>query len=219
MIESKKVTVNFSNLEFITKLSGVVQILAILLVFLGGVLQASKFFLDKRINSMKEDFTRNEKSQSQLVISDLQSTIKQQDQKIEQQTKQVEGYQKKLLEVELKTKPRIIPEDKLKSLRADLTKHKGVSIEITCVMGDQEAFTFSTQLKALFQSSGWTVDGVNQAMYTAPIKGMILTIKDDSAKQKAEYIFHLLKAIGLNSRGEINPNIKSDIGIVVGARE
>jgi len=56
-------------------------------------------------------------------------------------------------------------------------------------------------------------------MYTAPIKGMILTIKDDSAKQKAEYIFHLLKAIGLNSRGEINPNIKSDIGIVVGARE
>jgi len=131
VIESKKVTVNFSNLEFITKLSGVVQILAILLVFLGGVLQASKFFLDKRINSMKEDFTRNEKSQSQLVISDLQSTIKQQDQKIEQQTKQVEGYQKKLLEVELKTKPRIIPEDKLKSLRADLTKHKGVSIEIT----------------------------------------------------------------------------------------
>ena len=48
---------------------------------------------------------------------------------------------------------------------------------------------------------------------------MILTIKDDSAKQKAEYIFHLFNSIGFNSRGEIDPNIKSDVGIVVGARE
>lgn len=88
-------------------------------------------------------------------------------------------------------------------------------------MGDQEALTFSTQLKTLFQSSGWIVDGVNQAMYTIPIKGIILTIKADSVKhkQKAEHIFHLLNSIGFNSRGEVNSNIRFDVGIVVGARE
>lgn len=210
---------DFNNLGFLTKLSGVVQILAIVLVFLGGALQASKFFIDKKINSIKTDITKVEKVESQLMISKLQSTISEQVQKIDQQSEQVASYQLKLHEVESKTKPRMISEEKLVAIRSELSQHPNESIEITCVMGDQEAFSFASQLKTLFQAASWTADGVNQAIYTVPIKGIVLTLKDDSAKQKAEYIFRLLAYAGFNSHGEINSQIKGSMGIVIGAKE
>lgn len=210
---------DFNNLESLTRLGSIVQILAIVLVFLGGALQISKFCIDKKVNVIKDQNTRAEKAESQLIISDLKSTMNEQVQKIDQQSKQIESYQKKLNEVESKTKPRVISEERLVAIRSELSKHRGDSIEVTCVMGDQEAFSFASQLKSIFELSGWTVDGVNQSIYSIPIKGIILTLKNESAKQKAEYIFRLLDSGGFKSRGEMNPQIKFDVGIVIGSRE
>lgn len=114
--------------------------------------------------------------------------------------------------------PRSLTQDKIPALKAELSKHNNEPIDITCVMGDQEAFSFASQLKNLFESSGWKVNGVNQAIYTVPIKGIIIVIKDKSEEQKANFIFQLLKFAGFHSHGELNDKSTS-IGIVIGAKE
>ena len=42
---------NVNDLTFLAKLSNIVQIVAIVLIFLGGGLQAYKFFLDRKITT------------------------------------------------------------------------------------------------------------------------------------------------------------------------
>ena len=85
-------------------------------------------------------------------------------------------------------------------------------------MGDQEALSFASQLKTLFQESGWTVDGPNHAIYTNPIKGIIITLKDKTSEPKAIYIFNLLSSFGFKPVGEINPQSTFEIGIVIGGK-
>jgi hypothetical protein len=65
---------NFSDLNTLAKLSSVVQIAAIVLVLLGGALQASRFFIDKRINDIKDG--RIHELQNRLsIISSLEIRI------------------------------------------------------------------------------------------------------------------------------------------------
>ena len=72
------------------------------------------------------------------------------------------------------------PQDrKLTSQLANqLMKHiKDNGIEkatITSVMGDQEAFQFASVIKAFLNDQGLSVDGVNQAVYTKPVRGQIV---------------------------------------------
>lgn len=203
---------NFADLNFLTKLSYFVPVAAIVLIFLGGLLQASRFYIDKRINTIKTDLSKTEKLKFEDKITTLKSTIS-------QQTEKSESQEKHLQEVETKTAPRSIPIHKLAILTDELSKHKGETIGIVCVMGDQEAFNFASELKTLFQSAGWGVDGVDQAVYTNPIKGLILALKNEEVKPKAEYLFHILNSAGLHSTGEMNPKIKNDIGLIVGAKK
>jgi len=203
---------NFTDLNFLTKLSGFVQVTAITLILFGGLLQASRFYIDKKINSIKADIAKTEKLQFEEKVGTLKSTISHQTEKIELQ-------QKQLQEVETKTAPRNVPIDKLSILRNELSKYKREKIGIVCVMGDQEAFNFASELKDLFQSAGWQVDGVDQAIYTKPIKGLILVLKNEGVKPKAEYLFHILNSAGFHSTGEMNSQIKNDFGLVVGAKK
>jgi len=224
---------DFSELTFLSKLSSFAQIGAIILIFLGGALQASRFYLDKRINHIKEQQAQLEKQKADSTILELGSTIstqvdkieRQSDQveaqrkKIEEQSREVEAQQQKIREVESKVQPRSISDQKFQELQAELSKHSGEKIEITCILGDTEGMALASRLKSLFQSSGWEVDGVNQSVYTQPIKGIIIMLKDENLKHKAESIFQVLAHAKLHSIGEINPNMKFDIGLVIGARQ
>ncbi|MEZ9455449.1 hypothetical protein AB4258_23585 [Vibrio splendidus] len=49
---------------------------------------------------------------------------------------------------------------------------KSKSIRITAVMGDQEAFTYATELKDTLEKHSYRVDGIDQAVYTQPKKGV-----------------------------------------------
>jgi uncharacterized coiled-coil protein SlyX len=175
----------------------------------------------ERINS----FEKEKESQAKIIelesktkpITFLQSTIEEQVKKITEKSKQVESYQQKLSEVEEKTKPRVIPADKLTLIKDELSKHRGDSIVITCLMNDHEAFSFATQLKKLFESAGWTVDGVNQAMYSAPIKGVVIAIKDKSVEPKARFIFQILQFAGFPSHGELNDKLTS-VELIIGSK-
>jgi hypothetical protein len=223
---------NFNDLTFLSRLSNIVQIVAIVLIFLGGGLQAYKFFLDKKIDGIKKSLEQTDKLHSEKTVSELQSKIGKQVQKIDNQAKEVETQrqkiqqqaeevrkqQEKISEVESKTRPRLLTVEQCAAIRNGLRKQKGESIQITSVMGDQEALNFASQLKTLFQESGWTVDGVNQAVYTNPIKGIIITLRDKALEPKAIYVINLLSSVGYKSVGEINPQTKFDIGIVIGGK-
>lgn len=56
---------NFNDLEVLKKIGSSVQWVAIALIFLGGLLQISKFLIDKKIDSIKE-----------LIIRDFASNIR-----------------------------------------------------------------------------------------------------------------------------------------------
>jgi len=47
-------------------------------------------------------------------------------------------------------------------------------VTVTSVMGDQEAFQFASVIKAFLTDQGVSVDGVNQAVYSKPMRGQIV---------------------------------------------
>jgi len=53
------------------------------------------------------------------------------------------------------------------------------TVQVNAIMGDGEAFRFAEQIKSFVGSEGFNVEGVNQALYTAPMKGITI---DDSKK-------------------------------------
>jgi hypothetical protein len=114
--------------------------------------------------------------------------------------------------------PRLIPKDKYELLKTDISQHPNEGIDINCLLSDEETFIFASQLKTLFQSSGWKIDGVNRCMYSVPIKGLIIAIKDSLAIPKGNYVFQLLQFAGFDAHGEIRSDIKYPVGIIVGSK-
>ncbi len=210
---------DFNNISFLTKLTTTIQVTAIILIFLGGILQASRFYLDGKVRSLKAESDEAEKKKTDETISNLEETVSQQEEQIGLQSGEIEEQKSRLAAVESETEPRRISNEAAAILRAELSKNQGESIEITCTMGDQEAFSFASDLKKLFESSGWSVNGVNQAVYTKPIRGLILVMKKRSHESKAEHLFNLLKTAGFHSTGEMNEKASNDLAIVVGAKE
>ena len=63
-------------------------------------------------------------------------------------------------------------------LRSLLPKDKPVTV--TSVMGDGEAFQYANEIKSFLVADGYTVDGVNQALYSEPKIGQGIVPGDDS---------------------------------------
>ena len=63
-------------------------------------------------------------------------------------------------------------------IESTLASQSFESISVTAVMGDQEAFRFASQIKNFLDSKGYTVKGVNQAIYREPVQGQIIELAD-----------------------------------------
>lgn len=62
-------------------------------------------------------------------------------------------------------------------------QNKDESIDITSVMGDQEAYQFATEIKNFLLSQGYKkVDGVNQALFNQPVIGQFLNRENSGIK-------------------------------------
>lgn len=138
--------------------------------------------------------------------------------KIETANAELSDARSKITDLENKNKPRIISPDRMTVIQTELSKHRNESIVITCVNGDQEALAFASQLKTIFQSSGWTVRGLALMFSDVPQKGIIITIKDKSLEPKANFIFQLLKLAGFHSDGAINNKMGNDISLFIGSK-
>lgn len=86
-------------------------------------------------------------------------------------------------------------------------------------MGDQEAFQFAVQLKTALERAGWTVDGVNQGVYTNPINGLIVSVRNEPAPSSANQLFVVLRAVGFPPTGSLNPKQpENSAWLVVGSK-
>ena len=66
--------------------------------------------------------------------------------------------------------PRTLDSQGARFLRDNLPQDKSKEIEIMCVMGDQEALRFGTEIMDFVKSLGYkNVNGVNQAVLTGPV--------------------------------------------------
>ncbi len=221
---------SFSDLQSLTKIVNIVQILAIIFIVLGGLLQASRFFLDKKVDEFRMENQKKKIQESEKFIMELQMQLREKEGQINQvqEFPKEQPVEEELIgeeptpSYELDKPPgavRVIPQDQLDNLIAKLSERKGEVIEITCVLGDQESLAFATQLKSVFELANWTVEGINQAAYAKPNEGLFLVLNDESIYPKAEFLFELFNSIGFQSVGKIDEDQERDLSIVVGIQE
>ena len=72
-----------------------------------------------------------------------------------------------------------------KQLNANLKSHD--EIVVTAVMGSVEAFEFASEIVGYLKENGHNVVGVNQAIYSKPVRGQILN-RNDTNPNKVEII-------------------------------
>lgn len=71
-------------------------------------------------------------------------------------------------------------EDQLKQLIPTNSK-----VSVTSVLGDGEAYDFASKIKIYLENQGYIVDGVNQALYSQPVRGQNIELpKDNDATYK-----------------------------------
>lgn len=74
--------------------------------------------------------------------------------------------------VNIGPQPRHLDTGTASNLESLLSKDK--KITITAVLGDGEAFQFASEIVNYLKSRGYTVDGVNQSVYSQPVMGQIV---------------------------------------------
>ena len=83
-------------------------------------------------------------------------------------------------QVNIQPGDRVLNDQVVSQLQSKLDEQQFNDISITAVWGDQEAFRFATQIKNHLEVEGYSVKGVNQAMYSEPIQGQqIRSVGDD----------------------------------------
>ena len=74
---------------------------------------------------------------------------------------------------------RMLSESLTDQLDKIISQNSDKRIVVTAVMGDQEAFKFASQIKNYLLSTGHDPDGVNQSIFTQPVFGQNVEVKDD----------------------------------------
>lgn len=89
---------------------------------------------------------------------------------------------------------------------------------ITSILGDSEAFGFAEQLKSVLEKAGWDVSGIDQAVYTKAMPGIII-VGAESETETLKSIALKLRSHGM--RAFIDPNRKdrpNEFEFIVGVK-
>ena len=108
--------------------------------------------------------------------------------------------------------------DKIQMLNI-LKKHKNGELTLTSVMGDSESFKFAHEIKELFELANWKVNGINQAMYSQPIEGLIICVQSKKYPKRVNAIFDSFKTISIIAKGELKPTLEpNEIELIIGTK-
>jgi hypothetical protein len=114
---------------------------------------------------------------------------------------------------------RILETEVKNTLVSNLKAVQPLDVEITCVLGDTEGFALASQIKSMFEAAGWKVNGVNQAVFTAPIKHLILTFGKAPTPQLQHTLAPLFDSLGYAREASLDDKLgESNLKIVVGSK-
>lgn len=112
----------------------------------------------------------------------------------------------------------ISPIDKINMINI-LKEFKGKGIRLVTILGNSEAFQFAHQIREIFEQAGWNVDGVDQAVFTEPIKGIIVKIKDKNIPKYIDSIIKAFNLLRITPTGFTNPDHNLDVvEVIIGAK-
>jgi len=187
------------------RISSILQWAAIILVFSAGGFQLAKVFVDKKIDSVRNEVALEKTERYERTILDLQAKVKEQ-------------FERRQVTLEEK-KDRRIPDHMISQVTEELSKYRGSAVRIACNKNDSEALSFAEQLKSLFEEAGWSALGVNQTQFSKPVREVVIILNHEAQKPKANYVFSLLMALDVKSSARLNKNQPEDLGIIVGQKE
>lgn len=108
--------------------------------------------------------------------------------------------------------------DKIEMVKI-LKNYKNSKIILTTILGNSEAFLFSEQIKEVFETAGWKVDGINQAAYNNPLVGVFIGVKSQRYPSRVDNIFSAFKILNIIAKGNLNTNLQNDdIELIIGTK-
>ena len=112
------------------------------------------------------------------------------------------------------SQPRVISQAAANAAVAELRANPPEGVEITTAWGDPEAHHLAEQLKAIFEAGGWTVAGVNHAMFTVQLKQVAVGVGEITPLRIL--VLNILNDMGLRPIGEHAEGL-DDMKIAVGS--
>ncbi len=109
--------------------------------------------------------------------------------------------------------PRAISQAAANALIAELRRHPSEAVVLTCIMGDTEGHQLASVLKQVLKLGGWQVDGVNQAIFSGPVRNIQMEVPE--AKPALQALLNWFGSAGLKPQSVLIPGSPS-VKLIVG---
>lgn len=119
---------------------------------------------DKRLNTLSQKF------------DSMLATVQHGDQNILLKLKSIESAVGSLSQLQPPSGDRSLAPPMVQRLTTSLKEFSSWEVEIVCLMGDGEAHSLAEQIKTMFAKADWKVNGVNQALFSKPVRRLILKV-------------------------------------------
>lgn len=114
---------------------------------------------------------------------------------------------------------RLIPQHIIKNIAKSLEHLPQLNVGVTCILGDTESFSLATQIKSIFEMAGWKVHGVNQSVFTSPVKHLILEFGKKPSKDIQRALSPLFDFLGYKKVASLNKKLPVDnMKIIIGSK-
>jgi len=105
------------------------------------------------------------------------------------------------------------------SLVTNLKTIPPLDVEVTCVLGDTEGFALASQIKNVFEKAEWKVSGVNQAVFSVPIKHLVLIFGKEPSPELQRTLSILFDSLGYPREAELDEKLgENALKIIVGSK-
>jgi hypothetical protein len=130
-----------------------------------------------------------------------------------------EAAEAEVVKLQAKAAPRLLNEPQRQALIGALRNGQQREVKVTYVIGDAEAAQFANILRAVREAGGWRVNGFGQGLFSQPIHGLRIAVKQDPPPDAAIELFHALDRVGLAADGNLTPRLEEgQIELWVGSK-
>lgn len=95
------------------------------------------------------------------------------------------------------------------------------SVEIFCIMGDEDSETTAVQLESILSSDGWKTNGVTKSAFAKPPKGVVMAVNSkDTAPSYASFLQRVFSTTGIMVSPKVDEKYREwSLTIIVGVNK